>query len=510
MIKTSIMKSRVRPTFSKTPTSQRGMASIIITMVTMVVISLIVLGFATISRREARQTLDQLQSTQAFYAAESAIEDTRKAIKVQRTAGKAVQDKSSCTTNNAGADFAPNAEYPTGDDMIIDADSQTSYTCLQVNANPTSLEFDGIDSESTVVPMTSNSGAIRRVEITWQPTSGTANPAVCPGSINQEFTPRSNWQCAYGVMRVDLSPTDGVMTRGGLTGSSYGAYFQPVNFATGGSDNYSGNTNTPRLVAANCNASTCKAIIDQLPGLTSLSLRLSSIYQPSNIKIAAFNNNGVGGSPIGVSGVQAEIDATGKASDVLRRIKVRVPLIQSNTLLPGSAINSNGSICKRFSTANGYFNVPDFLSGLDPDTSNEMCSAQTSGTLGSAASVLNNIQAQIDSTASTNGAVNCGVVDCVTGGSYHFNKTFLNSSNNIPSQVIGCRWDFGDGTSQDDVKCLFGQSINHTYPTPTPLPAYPAACFAPYRRNYVVTLTVDSSDGTTKSDSRTVVMPNCF
>ena len=44
---------------------QRGMASIIITMITMVIITLIVLGFATLSRREQRQSLDRQLSTQA-------------------------------------------------------------------------------------------------------------------------------------------------------------------------------------------------------------------------------------------------------------------------------------------------------------------------------------------------------------------------------------------------------------------------------------------------------------
>src|SRR5690349_5561347 len=88
---------------------QSGMASIVITMVTMVVISLIVIGFATISRREQRQSLDQLLSSQAFYAAESGIEDATAIIKSTLASGSTPTNKSDCTTNDPSG-----TNYPTG------------------------------------------------------------------------------------------------------------------------------------------------------------------------------------------------------------------------------------------------------------------------------------------------------------------------------------------------------------------------------------------------------------
>jgi Tfp pilus assembly protein PilX len=357
--------------------SQHGMASIIITMVTMVVISLIVLGFATISRREARKSLDQLQSTQAFYAAESGIEDARKVIRnwldSPATAALPVPSKTNCTTNDP---TSPSA-YPTGGDMTIDVSNNIGYTCLQVDPAPESVEFDGIDSDSTVIPLTSTSGAIRRVEISWQANTSVTSLANCPANTDHKFSPQSGanaWTCEFGVMRVDLTPTNGILTRAGLSGSTYSGFFQPVNLLAGGSDNYT-NVNQARLVAARCNTTGCKAIIDQIPGITSLSLRLSSLYQPSDVKIVAFNNNGVGGSPLRLSGVQAEVDVTGKASDVLRRIKVRIPLLSNSTLVPGYALTSNGSICKRFSTGPSFFSIPNDI--IDPDASNDMCTAVT-------------------------------------------------------------------------------------------------------------------------------------
>ena len=46
---------------------------------------------------------------------------------------------------------------------------------------------------------------------------------------------------------------------------------------------------------------------------------------------------------------QAEVDATGRAADVLRRIQVRVP-IKRNFIFPEFALGTADSICKRFVT----------------------------------------------------------------------------------------------------------------------------------------------------------------
>jgi Tfp pilus assembly protein PilX len=54
---------------------QAGMVAIMVTMILMIVISLIVVGFAQISRRNQRQALDRQLSTQAFYAAETGVND---------------------------------------------------------------------------------------------------------------------------------------------------------------------------------------------------------------------------------------------------------------------------------------------------------------------------------------------------------------------------------------------------------------------------------------------------
>ena len=57
--------------------SESGIVSLMMTLVIMLVISLIVIGIAQLSRREQRQALDNQLSTQAFYAAESGVNDAQ-------------------------------------------------------------------------------------------------------------------------------------------------------------------------------------------------------------------------------------------------------------------------------------------------------------------------------------------------------------------------------------------------------------------------------------------------
>ena len=371
MIRTSDMKS-----------NQRGMASIIITMITMVIISLIVLGFATLSRREQRQSLDQQLSTAAFYAAESGIEDARNVIKTALTTpGHSVKAKHNCTTNDAG----PGDDYPiptsgSGNQTVLNAAAGISYTCLTVDNTPSSLLFNGVGEDSVVVPVTVDPAGppINRLTITWKPTnipSGATDTTSCPGSNNTTLRAQAAWNCGYGLLRADMTLTDNGLRRSDLQTNTITGFFEPLSNNSGsGQMDFNSDRNKPNLVGATCTqgafttASNCTATIGGIAVSThSLVLRLNSLYQPSNLSVTVQN----GANSLPVVGVQATIDSTGKAQDVLRRIQVRIPLTQSSTLTPNYAVQSAGSVCKRFLANSTYFAVDNGI--VDPDTSNAMC-----------------------------------------------------------------------------------------------------------------------------------------
>src|SRR5689334_4150187 len=101
---------------------QAGMVSIMVTMILMIVLSLVVIGFAQIARRNSRQSLDRQLSTSAFYAAEAGVNDVRDLIKTQGTPPA----KPDCT-NGSGATAAYYGGLPSS---TLDAAANVKYTCV--------------------------------------------------------------------------------------------------------------------------------------------------------------------------------------------------------------------------------------------------------------------------------------------------------------------------------------------------------------------------------------------
>ncbi|HYH75165.1 MAG TPA: hypothetical protein VD735_04360 [Candidatus Saccharimonadales bacterium] len=333
------------------------MISIMTTMILIIVISLIVLGFASLSRRNQRESLDRQLSTQAFYAAESGVNDAREAIKAA-PAGTVIPEKTSCT-GTAGGFYNANP--------VIDNNANVKYSCLLVDPSPTVLRYTDVGTNSIVVPITAKSGTISRIELTWQSKITSGDPMTGCWETMPSFTTTSGWGCGYGVLRFDLVPTSGTFTAASLASSTMTTFaipvwsgsFPTIPYAPGASNN---NVKTPVY----CLTANCKMTVNNLTQ-NSYHMRISSIYRNASLQIRAYNS---AGTVLEIEGSQALIDVTGRAQDVLRRVQVSVPLrANSNNDVSDYAIQSTDSICKRFSVMDNYFDSD--VSGVS--SSNRLC-----------------------------------------------------------------------------------------------------------------------------------------
>lgn len=321
-------------------------------MILIIVLSLIVLGFAQNARRNQRETLDRQLSTQAFYAAESGINDARSII---QSSTPPISSKTTCASTGTG-----NVYLPLISNATIDAAHKVAYTCVLINASPTELDYNDLNSTGTLVPLFSSNGApLGSITLEWQSKSGSAAPITgCLSSTANVFTPANTWTCGYGVLRYDLVPVNGnqnATTLSAGTQTVFGVPFVP-GVPTGiNSLNYNPGANSVSGIA--CTNTECKLTITNLTG-SQYYLRLVSIYQDVAMKIT--NGNGL-------SGAQVMVDSTGKAQDVLRRIQVRFPINPngSKNLLPDNALQSTDSICKRFSAMNNYFALNNTVTGTN-------------------------------------------------------------------------------------------------------------------------------------------------
>ncbi|HSX32230.1 MAG TPA: pilus assembly PilX N-terminal domain-containing protein [Candidatus Saccharimonadales bacterium] len=325
---------------------ESGMVSIMVTMILMIVLSLIVLGFAQISRRNARQSLDRQLSTQAFYAAETGINDVRNLIKT-----KGLPPAKTDCTNGSGASLAYYGGG-TGLNPTVDAAHNVSYTCVMVDPNPTALAINDINTTGTIMPLGVSSGVIQTLTFTWYTKTGSLTPMTgCPAGASGTLAKAANWPCGYGVFRFDLVPTAGpALTSASLQSTTMTSFAVPV--AAGGTASVGYATNgSGSVIPASCNNTRCTLTITGLGG-TSYYSRLISQYKDISMQITG--TDGLG-NPVKFSGGQVVIDATGKAQDVLRRIQVHVPINPTANQLSDYAIESTDSVCKRFVVMSNYF-----------------------------------------------------------------------------------------------------------------------------------------------------------
>jgi Tfp pilus assembly protein PilX len=337
---------------------QAGVVAIFVTMIMMIVISLIVLGFAEISRTEQRNSLDDQLSVQAYYAAESGINDARSVIATDLATGKVIQSTSSCVNHPVSTTY------------------DVFYTCLVVNATPPTLLYN-IGNFSTVIPIINPATAFRTLTLDWKTASGSTDAGSCPTSIAPpvSFPPdtSSSWSCNFPVLRVDLlNANTATFSRSGPSGWSTDTatmFFVPI--VNNASPNTGLLSDRGNILGADCSVTDCQATIDL--GSNDYYMRVTTLYE-TNSKLTVSAT--VSAGKVSFYDAQATIDSTGKAQDVLRRVLVAVDLTDANDYqVPSGAIITKNSVCKQFEVTPGYFSASDPSDGGDP-----LCNTSTIGT----------------------------------------------------------------------------------------------------------------------------------
>ncbi|GAC1387769.1 MAG: hypothetical protein NVS1B7_2710 [Candidatus Saccharimonadales bacterium] len=354
--------------YKKMLQSDSGIVSLIVTLVLMVVIGLMVIGFSQISRRSQRQVLDRQLSSQAYYAAQSGINDAYQKIKSGQV------DLTNDYTSDCNRFMVD--QNLTGKSKL-DSAGTVRYTCLLIDPSPSTLEYKNVDDTSKGVLLKTGGNPIARIVISWQNTDSAQTNFNC--GAKAQYTSKTNWPCTTGVMRADITgvPAGGI-TWSNLDNQQMTAFFMPspsqsdgnLDYVSHAGYNTSGvswfvqcTTNPPSLI----NPKYCNASIDTSNAQPSYFLRMRSIYVSSSVTVTAYDSSN---NPVPLIGAQVLIDATGKANDILRRQAVRVP-VENPGPFPDFSAFSAQSLCKQL-TVNA---VPGYVSGsggpgCDPASAN--------------------------------------------------------------------------------------------------------------------------------------------
>ncbi len=326
--------------------SQTGFAAFAVTLILMVVLSLIVLGFAANSRDEQQRALDDQLSTAAYYAAESGINDAYAVIKGDLQNNLAIAPQTQC--NNGPY---VNSTGPTNSNNLT---GNVTYTCLLVNPTPTSLQYTSEPTaEGQVVPLfAANNGPVTSINISWSATNGTGNFSGCPNSTQGTFPARASWSasCSAGVLQVDMVPASGWSSAQDLQNQATTVFLEPL--ANGNPSPQTVTAGEAGLFGGSCSASSSQVfgcfVNFNVPSASGYYLRIIPIYDEANYAVSAD-----GQTPL--TNAQAVIDSTGKARDELKRVEEHVSInpVGNNNSAPDEAIQSQSGICKMFSTFPG-------------------------------------------------------------------------------------------------------------------------------------------------------------
>jgi Tfp pilus assembly protein PilX len=317
--------------------NQQGIVSLLITMIMMIVITLIVLGFTQVVRRNQREALDSQLGTQAYYAAESGVNAAQTFIKTHLTAGVTLPNTTAngCATyTDATASLAVPTNIGTG----------VAFTCVTINPTPGSLVVNNVgQATASVLHAQSSSGNFGTLTFKWTPN---VSGGGCP-SAGGTYPIATNWSCGYGILRVDILKASGLANWQAVTlaNATSSLYLQPSTSNSGNlTVSFGGTTKAFRGTCLPANGS-CSVTIDVSTAAASdFWLRLSTIYQDAPT-VEVFANGGA----LTFQNGQVVIDSTGRAQDQVKRIQVRLPVTQASTQVPAYGLMSTGEICKDLS-----------------------------------------------------------------------------------------------------------------------------------------------------------------
>lgn len=373
--------------------SEAGFVSLFTVIFFMLLITVITVGFLRIMAIEQRQSIDNDLTANALAAAESGIEDGKRALLAYYDTATNPTLKSdlagafaSSNNNCDSLTSLPNVQTQIGinGQAVGSSTLNQSYTCLNVKLN--SPDYLGYSQTSTseIFPLR-GVGAYDQIKVSWHLLSasigaeGDGRPQnlapLVPFSLLPQTGGPQNWsgQGYPSYLRVQLFgyPSSGNFGRSELDARSRAVVLAPVQNGGAGvisldaadpSHAFDVSKGSPNTAVQCGNDFTqygtylCTATIS-LPGGAQFAstannyyLRVTPIYGATHFRVQLIDSSS--SSNVDMSDVQPIIDATGKAQDVYRRVQQRVRL-NAITGVPEYVAESANTICKNMVVSNG-------------------------------------------------------------------------------------------------------------------------------------------------------------
>lgn len=377
-------------------TREQGIVSILSVIFFIILMSIISVSFLRIVTNQQEQVIQDDLSKGALAAARSGVEDAKRALLLCRTKTDPARlacyselQNSTCPGIFATPTMRTDLGLQTNADGSIKVgdpanDNNERYTCVTLSQNTPDVTGIMREGLGDFIPLR-GTGTFNQVRISWHKTADDPAGAIPPaGAISLDTNPRrTEWPSGAGVRyiampRIQLMRFEPGQTLSAQANNTVGAFLvpsqgggqtdcgNPAAFSSGGSACVSAiaPNGMSQRTAVNCvtplpqQGYLCTAVLNlNLPPAqlanSQFFLFIKSFYSTPHYKVELLNN----GAPTLFADVQPEVDSTGAAANVYKRIISRIQY-QADTFFTSNSIESGMSVCKDFSVTGELFTNP--------------------------------------------------------------------------------------------------------------------------------------------------------
>ena len=320
---------------NKTSNHQQGAVALITAMIVSVLLLITTAGMVAVTIKSTRQATDGAQSTKAYYAAESGVEEAL--LNLKRDAGYKGNCQGSSTSNKAAQ---------TGDS-----------TCIIVDRTSNQLFGSVMADESRQLDISMVDG-VKTIQLDWGLAAGYSG-ATIPNYGNGNYPTKTSWPGgapAVIELAIIAYPNSGTF---GLDSIDYREVIasprsnktSDASYAVGPRSIYdysAGLGPLKQTFVGTCSMAApyqCSVAVGNLPASQRYVLRLKARYNQANFRVTLKDSaNNVMSVPDGAY----HIDVTARAGDTFRRVQSTFGEVPESRSGLDYVLYSDTTICKSF------------------------------------------------------------------------------------------------------------------------------------------------------------------
>jgi Tfp pilus assembly protein PilX len=362
---------------------QSGAVSLFVVIFAALLMTIVTVSFVQLMIKDQEQATASDLSQSAYDSAQAGVEDAKRLLLAVQKCGASTDAtcnkyREALASGKCSTLSDSSLVGQTNGETLIQQDAEDSnldqaYTCVKVDTTPPNYEGGIKIHESAVVPLI-GTASFNEIEVSWfsrdDVAAGTTNLRFPDSSVDRLNLPPigTAWESDNpALLRAQLIQTSGSFDLSQFDASSGSdsnvntLFLYPTSLPGLGPTNFfsdarrAGSASPTPVSCASTFATgekyACKMRLT-LPNPIGGNqdsrvayLRLSALYNDTHFAVTLRDTTS--GKDVDFNNVQSEVDSTGRASNLFRRVQARVEL-KGAMVYPEAAVDIAGNLCKNF------------------------------------------------------------------------------------------------------------------------------------------------------------------